>query len=210
MIIKQTAVIPNLLGQPDFSCLEKETGRKFRRIYGGMQWPGANPGAVVVLAEDLEMDEALDERKIWILAEYENRNLSEIMTRCKDLEGLMQVENFYGDTTNRPMMTLMRSSETKISLSKAPWVDEPAAHVAYLSLIREKTSATKKVLNFEKKSSLPAILSSLNSIPTDNSFKSDYPKIAALGYALSALNRPYPKPRKYSIGYQPLDPIVGY
>ena len=138
MIIKQISVF------------EKETGRKCRRIYGGMQWPGANPGAVVVVAEDLEKDAALDERKFWILAEYENRNLSEIMTRCKDLEGL-GVEKFYSDTTNLPMMSLMRSSEAKISLSKAPWVDEPAAHVTYLSLIREKTSATKKVLTFEKK-----------------------------------------------------------
>ena len=114
-IVKQTAVIPNFLGQPDV-YLEKETGRAFRRIYGGMQWPGANPGALIVVAEDLRMDAALGERKLLVLAEYENRNPSEIITRCKELKGFLEVEKFYGDVTNRPMMILMKRGEVKIRL----------------------------------------------------------------------------------------------
>ena len=208
MIIKQTALIPNFLGQPNFYYLEKGTGRKFRRISGGMQWPGTNPGALVVVAEDLNMDMTLGEHKFWILAEYENRNPSELVTRCMELNRLMKVEKFYGDTTNRPMMMLMRRSKEKISLSKAPFVDDPSACVTYLTIIREKTSAIQKVLYFEKGSVLPAMLSALSGIPTD--IKSEYPKIAALGYALSALIAyPYKKPREYGVGYKPLDPIVG-
>ena len=207
-IIKQTQVIENFLGQPA-PFEELGTGRRFRRIVGGMQWPGKKPGALVVIGEDLNIDAALDERKLRVLAEYENRNLSELIARCKELEGLMEVEKFYGDTTNLPMMKLMRRGEAAISLSKAPFVDDPDGWVAYLSIIREKTSATKKILNFEKEgSALPAMLASLTGIPTD--LKSDYPKIAALGYALSALTVPYKKPRAPGVGYQPLDPVVGY
>ncbi|MBU4491584.1 MAG: hypothetical protein KKD69_03885 [Euryarchaeota archaeon] len=211
MIIEQISVIPNFLGQPDKIYHEKETGRKFRRIYGGMQWPGTNPGAVVVLAEDLEIDAAVDEHKILILAEYENRSPSEIMTRCKELKGLMKVEKFYGDTTNRPMMSLMRRGKLKINLLKAPFIDEPDVYVNNLLLIREKISDTKKVLSFGEGSALPAMLSSLSSIPTGNSLKSDYPKIAALGYSLSALiSYSYSRPCAHSVGFQHLDPIVGY
>jgi hypothetical protein len=212
MIIKQTTVVPNYLGKPDWGYLEMETGRKFRRIYGGMQWPASNPGAVVVVAEDLEMDPALDERKLWILDEYENRNPSELIGRCSEFKGLMQIEKFYGDTTNRPMMTFLRSTKANFSLKIAPFVDQPTAHEAYLSLIREKTSVTKKVLAFGDKSALPAKLSSIaDSLPTGDSFKTDFPQIAALGYALSALVVLQPeKPMPWVPSYEPLDPEVGY
>ena len=207
MTIKRIDFIPNPLGKPGV-YLEKETGRSFRRIYGGMHWPGVNPGAVVIVGEDLEMDAALDKRKIWILAEYENRSPFELLTQCKELKGFLKVQKFYGDNKNRPMMSLMRRGRFEINLLKAPFIDSPDVHANNLLLIREKTSATKKVLSFGEKSALPAILSSLSSIPTGNSF--DYPKIAAFGYALSALALyPYPRPRVHSIGYQPLDPIVG-
>ncbi len=215
-IVKRTAVISKFLDQPDVYFEEEGTGRTFRRIVGGMQWPGANPGALVVVAEDLRMDPDLEERKLRVLGEYENRNPSEIIARCEELKGFLEVEKFYGDTTNRPMMTLMRRSEAKIRLSKASFVDEPDAPATYLSLIREKikpcnaqtgNSATKKVLYFEKESALPAMLLALSGMPTD---LSDFPKIAALGYALYALTVRYEKARAYNAGHGVLDPVVGY
>jgi hypothetical protein len=188
-----------------------ETGRKFRRIYSGLQWPGSNPGAVVVVAEGLEMEAALDERKLWILAEYENRNPSELISRCNEFKGLMQIEKFYGDTTNRPMMTFLHSNKANFSLSKAPFIDQPTAHEAYLSIIREKTSTTKKVLTFGESSALPAILSSIDSIPTGDSFKTDFPQVAALSYALAGLVLLQPKkPMPWVSTFEPLDPGVGY
>jgi len=94
MITKKTSVIPNFLGQPNFYYVDKETGRKYRRIYAGMQWPGVTTGAVIVLGEELEVDADLDEHPIWVLAEYANKNPSEIFTKCHELEGLIQVERF--------------------------------------------------------------------------------------------------------------------
>jgi len=211
MIIKQTTIVPNYLGKSDWGYRETETGRNFRRIYAGMQWPASHPGAVVVVAEGLEMEAALDERKLWILAEYENRNPSELIGRCNEFKEFMQIENFYGDTTNRPMMTFLHRSKANFSLSKAPFIDQPTAHEAYLALVREKISATKKVLTFGESSALPAILSSIDSIPTGDSFKTDFPQIAALSYALSALVLlPPKKPMPWVPTYDPLDPMVGY
>ena len=211
MIAKQTSVIHDFLGQPNSWYLEKETGRKFRRIYSGLQWPGNKPGAIIVLAEDLGVDAALDERKLWILAEYENRNQSELIDRCDEFKGLMQVEKFYGDTTNRPMMILKNRSKTDFNLSKAPFIDQPTAHEAYLSIIREKTSVTRKVLNFGESSALPAILASVDSVPSGNSFKTDFPSVAALSYALSAMVVRAPeKPMPYMPTFGVLDEGVGY
>lgn len=205
-IIKRTAVIPNLLGQPNYYFEEEGTGRKFRRIVGGMQWPGKNPGALVVVAEDLEPDPILDERKLQVLTEYENRNLSEVITRCGELKRFLSVEKFYTDTTDRAMMkvSLKYRTEAQISLSNAPLIDEPTAYGTYLNLIREKI----KVLNFGKGSALSAMLLSLIGIPSD--LKSDYPKIVAFGYALAALMvYPYKTPRVNGVSYEPLDPVVG-
>jgi hypothetical protein len=103
---------------------------------------------------------------------------------------------------------MMRQGKLEVGLSKAPFVDNPDVYVTYLNLIREKSSAAKEGLYFEKGSALSAMLSSLSGIPTD--LKSDYPPIAALGYALAALMLyPPEKPRPRGVSYPPLDRIVG-
>ena len=199
------------LGQPSYFFVEEGTGRMFRRIAGGMSWPGANPGALVVVGEDLNPDRALNERKLRVLAEYESRSLSELVVRCEELQGLMGVEDFYCDTTNQSMMRLFYQGEFKVSLSKAPLVDMQESHITYLQLISEKSSTAKKVLFFEKGSGLSETLSSLPDMPTD--LKSEYPLISALGYALSALVLyAYENPgQTTSINYsKPLDPIIGF
>jgi len=190
---------------------DDETGRIFRRIYGGMRWPGASSGAIVVIGEDFEKTAALDEHALWVLHEYENRNASEIIGRCEELKGLLKVEKFYGDTANRLMMKEMRNRNANFSLSKAPFVDEPDVYQSFLSIIREKTSAVKKVLNFGGKSTLPALLNSLNSSPSNNSLESDFPQIIALGYALSAFVAfECKKPLPPVATFDALDPGVGY
>jgi hypothetical protein len=211
MITNQTSRIPDFLGQPNFYYVDTETGRKYRRIYAGMQWPGANTGAVIVLGEELEVNKDLDEHPIWVLAEYANKNPSEIFAKCQELKGLMCVERFLGDICNQSMMMLKRKSKSGFNLSKAPSVDDPAAHETYLAIIREKTSATHKVLNFGKSRVLREELTKLTSVAAVNSFKAAFPHIAALGYALAALVvNTYEKPIVGNIAsYAPLDPGVG-
>jgi len=204
-------IVPHFLGKPELGYQEMGSGRRFRRIYSGICWPRGNLGAVVVVAEAFSIDAGLGERKLRVLAEYENRNPSELIDRCNEHKEFMCIENVYGDTGNRPMMTFLRNSKANFSLSKAPFVDESAAHEAYLLLIREKISKIKSVLIFGESSAIGAILESINSIPAGDSFKSDFPKIAALGYALSALVLlTPPKPMPLAPTYDALDPGVGY
>ena len=206
MIVRQ-----NILGKPNPEYLDKETGRIYRRVNAGVQWPGSTPGTVVILGEELEMDAVLEEHPIWLLAEYENRNPSDIVARCQELKGLVKVERFYGDNSNRPMMALMRRGKAKFSLLKAPFIDDPNAHETYLAIIREKSSATHKVLNFGRNSCLPAKLASLTLIQTGHSLGTDFPHIAALGYALASLVLyPYETHINFSgVTYGPSDPGVG-
>jgi hypothetical protein len=209
MITKQTSLIPNFLGKPDFYYVDKETGRKYRRIYAGMQWPGAKAGAIIVLGETLEVNADLDERPIWVLAEYANKNPSEIFAKCREFRELMCVQEFFGDIYNRLMMVLKSESKSGFNLSKAPSVDNANAYETYLAIIREKTSATNKVLNFGKSRVLREELAAMTSVPAGNSFRTDFPHIAALGYALAALVVNTETKPVLCASYGPLDEGVG-
>jgi hypothetical protein len=165
--------------------------------------------AILRVAEASEKNQAIGEHEIHVLDGYENRNISELIERCGEMRGLMKVQKFYGDTDNLPMMRLMRNSKAAFSLCKAPFIDKPDVHEFYLSLIRQQTSETKKVLNFGDKRFLSEALDSLYSVPAGG--LSDFPQIAALGYALSALVLLKPqKPMPLVPSFEPLDPEVGY
>lgn len=194
-------------GAPIFE--DEDSGKTFRRILAGMQWPGSAQGVVVVLGEAYKKNQAIGEHEIHVLDGYENRDISEIIGRCGELRGLMKVQKFYGNTDNIPMMRLMRNSKAAFSLTRAPFVDRPGVHEFYLSLIRQKISETKKVLNFGDIRFLPEAINSLNSVPAGG--LSDYPQIMALGYALSALVAfECEKPLPHVPTYEPLDSEVGY
>lgn len=212
MIQKNTYFELKSPDQPRHYFTDTAKGRKYRRIHGGMQWGGSKPGAVVAIAEDWDEDFQLNERKLWILGEFEHQNQSDLLNRCEELKVSMKVETYYGDTTNKPMMTMYERHKPQFCLVKAPFVDEPNAHDCYLNLVREKASASKKVLGFDGHKKLPAILATIDSITSMSSLKTDHPMVAALAYALSSLIVHEPiKPIHYVNPYdQPLDPWVGY
>ena len=172
---------PSFFGGPPALCYrDTETGCEYRRIFGGMAWPNVQPGFIVIVGEELDADKSMDEHKCWILAEYESLNPSDLIRRCKEYEGIFKVERIYGDTKNRPMMEFIRNGMVDFYLADAPFMDDPTAVQYYLSLIREMTSATQKVLLFGENSKLPGILAGVDqhSVP---------PAVLALGYVLAAL-----------------------
>jgi hypothetical protein len=211
MITQKTSVIPNLLGQPNLAYHDDRTGRNYRRIYGGLSWPSVKAGAIVVLGESLLINENVGENSIWVVAEYESRDPAEIFVKCREFVTVMKVQEFFGDTYNRPMMSLKHKSKAGFNLEKAPFVDEALSHEAYLSIIRTKTSATHKVLNFDNSKAIREELTQLTSVPARNTFKTEYPYIAALGYALAAfmVNEYGDFDYHPEMSYQPLDPEVG-
>jgi hypothetical protein len=209
-MISRVALLAPMMGKPDWYFHDNETDRNYRRIHGGIAWPGASVGAVVVLGEELERDGKLNERKLWVLGEHESQSPADIVDGCQGFRSLLQVEEFAGDTTNHAMMSIFNNSNSDFYISKAPFIDNAAAVSTYLSIIREKVSATRKVLNFGN-SALPAKLGNLTSIRDGNSILTEFQHIAALGYALASLVLdPYTKPIDASgASYPPLDEGVG-
>ena len=173
-------------GQPAPYYRDTETGRDYRRFFGGMAWPDIQPGFIVIVGEELDADKSLDEHKCWILAEYESPNPSTLIRRCKEYEGLFRAYSIYGDTHNRAMMAFLHNGKIDLYLADAPLSDESTAVQYYRSLIREMTTATKKVLSFGGNSKLPGILAGVDQ-------HSAPPAVLALGYALAALRTYRPR-----------------
>jgi len=174
--------------QSEVYYLDTDTGREYQRIFASMAWPGKHSGYAVVVAEERDADKSLGEHKLWILAEYESPNPSDLVKRCREFKSLFCIDRIYGNSKNLPMMGFMRGSGFR--LSDAPFADSPNAGQYYLSLIREMTEgATRKILFFGKNSKLPGILATLDTdhLKAGNDFSSELPPIVALGYVLAAL-----------------------
>ena len=174
-------------GPPAPYYRDTETGREYRRFFGGMAWPDIQTGFIVIVGEELDADKFMDEHKCWILAEYESPNPSDLIRRCREYKGRFEVDRIFGDTKNRPMMEYIRNGKVDFYLSDAPFMDDESKAVQYyLTLIREMTSATKKVLSFGGNSKIPGILAGGDQHPAP-------PAVLALGYALAALRAYRPR-----------------
>lgn len=185
------------------SFRDKETGAKYGRIIGGFGWPGTKPGFVVVVAEDLIEEPSLKIRIARVLAEIEDQSVESLFQKCLDLRERYQVEDFYGNTENRPMMEFLydfnrdHKDMNPLWLRLAPFPEDFPYHV---HVIEGRLNQDKKTLYLGEKSILRGHLMELSPEEIMRASMWDHPSIAALGYAVSHLKRCTPrkksKPRK--------------
>ena len=190
MTIIEKVIESKLPGVTEEYLVNKKTGKRYSRIFGGIAWPGRKPGCGVVVAEEFEIDETLNKRHYRILAEYENQNPTDLIRRCAEFSRGLRAYPFYGDDNNRPMMEILQRRRLGLYITAAPFVDESNALKVYLTMIRELTSPTKKTLHFDQASKFPALLAGINFLDIPNTTETafqQYPAITALGFAVSAL-----------------------
>jgi len=187
---------------------DDEGQRVYRRIMAGVAWPFDKPGAIVVLGECDSPNPSTGEHDLWVIDEYENSSLVDIMVRCAEAKTIQMVQKFYADTSSRDIMLIARRSDAGVRLLKAPYSDTKGAGQFYLTLIREGLSYSKKSLNFGKDRKTPTLLSSIS---TDKTIELP-PLVQSLGYVVAAYSAyPYEKPNDgIHVTYSPLDPAVGY
>ena len=180
----------DLPGITDSFLVNSETEERFCRIVGGLAWPGKNPGFAVVIGEDYEKDETLQKRHFRILAEYESQSLSDLIRRSAEFSINFCASPFYGDDKKRWAMDILRKSRNGLYITAAPFIGDPTAFEGYLLTIRELTHPAQKRLHFGSKSHLPALLAALNPNDIATTAKAafeQHPAVAALGFAVSAL-----------------------
>ena len=166
---------------------------EYRRIAGGIAWPGAEPGFIVVIGEDYHEDPTLKIRHFRVLDEFES---DDVIKKMYDFRNVYKVQNFYGDSNNEIMMKFISRFNKKLDsrkkglyVSEAPFVNDPHNLKYYAPLIRKRLDRAKKALWFGGESQLPNKIRGLTSV--DKASISSHPAIAALGYAIAGLDEPY-------------------
>jgi hypothetical protein len=176
--------------------LNPESKREYGRAAAGLVWPGKNPGYAVIVGEDEMKDTASQVRHYHILAEIEDAGLEAFIVRCHEQAGLFSVTDWYGDSSDRVAgeflstynADLYKRRQQGFYISRAPLLNEPSCFEYGVQTIYKHTKAGKKTLHIGDKSKLPGYLLELRPEEIKTARAGDYPAIAALGYALAALD----------------------
>lgn len=156
------------------------------KYIASLAWPFLHkPGFAMVIEVEWDAQDQNSHYKARVIKEMEEISLPEMFRRCRHLQKEFGIELWYGDAMNEPMISLMVQSGGVIPMGDAPYIGKLDAVTLYLQAIRELTRPDKKVLWFGEGSSLPGHLTNL---PKDKPIDiSQYPPVAALGYAAAAL-----------------------
>jgi hypothetical protein len=184
----------------DGSVYYREGKEEYRRIAGGLAWPGSKPGFAVVVAEGFR-DPTFRDHPYYVLAEVEDMSLERLLQKCFELQRRWGVEEWYGQADDTPAMVLVsRFNEalTKsgvkegIYVQYAPFVEEPGCFKYYTDILFGRLSNKSLHIGEDKKLSVYIF-----DLPPDKRVSAsplDFPAVAALGFAVAALETYDPTP----------------
>jgi len=200
---------------------DPEANRYFARIVAGISWPfKEKPGWIVVIGENDVLNPPSGKQTFRILTEDHDSLIDRLLRRLREVDRTYLVERNYGDLSDETTAFLLRQHNREmdeqriasIGIDFAPLSDQPNNLQAYLQIIDNHTKhGVEKTLFFGEGSQIATALHNLN--PEDASGEvSQWPEIAALGYALAALEVYKPSPftgevQKFAgdaSGYDPL------
>jgi hypothetical protein len=201
-------------GEPYY--FNTETTEKYGEIVGGLAWPEATEGFLVIAAVDFFEDTELEARHIRVLEEVTESDVDTFLKYALELQKhfspFMGTIRFYGDTTSLSMMELLdqfnrgrrQRGLDPFYLTEAPQLRDHQKNEFYAELIRKYTQRGRKILHFCN-TALPSYLISLWPEEISKNVL-DYTPVAALAYALAVLSTWKPRKRETEVKakYEPV------
>jgi len=179
----------------EFLYLDRKRDQVYRQVAAALAWPQATkPGFLVVVGEESRPELENGKRVLWVLAEQEAAGPAEIYRHYREMSAKFLLREWYGDSSNRAMMQLLRQQLREVQGEKllplvilaAPYHDDPQGLLFYVQTVNELVKSSQKLLFFGENSSLPGNFLTLS--PEELKGKAEeYPPVAALGYAVTAL-----------------------
>jgi hypothetical protein len=194
-------------GEPYY--FNTETTEKYGEIAGGLAWPEAKEGFLVIAAVDSLENTELESRHIRVIAQASESNIEVFLKRALELQRqfspFMETIKLYGDTTSLTMMELLDQFNRDrrhrgldpFYLTETPQLKGPQKLEFYAQLIRKYTQPGRKILHFCD-TTLPSYLMSLSTGEISKAVL-DHPPVAALGYALAVLSTWRPRKRETEV-----------
>ncbi|NIQ17738.1 MAG: hypothetical protein GTN43_02915 [Candidatus Aenigmarchaeota archaeon] len=177
-----------------FYYRNEETGDEYRRVVGGMGWPfKEKPGFIVVVAEDFAEIPGPGKRRLTVIYEKEDDQIEGIFRKVIEAQRFHWLEGIWGNRSHENMMALIRQFNDEqnkkqgalVHILYAPKCDEPDNLTYYAHIIKKQLTKPRN-LYFGPESQFPSYLSALPSEKVKG-LVDQWPAIAALGYALAAL-----------------------
>jgi len=160
----------------------------FGWVVGGLVWPSENPASVCVVGQQ---DVWRPPQPAYVLAEFEEATVGDLLKKCSYLSGEFCVQDFYG----RPDQAYLRYVDQfnaearqnrmkRFNFQSAPNVDLPMDY--HFNLLRDRLTPGKKTIHFPEGSQLKG---QLLAVPENQVIAEDthYPLVSALAYCISAL-----------------------
>lgn len=179
--------------------IDKTNNRFYRRVVAGMQWPGPRPGFAVIVGELDNEDPWQHARHLHLINEVDGsqiigRDALGFIRALSEMRGLYGIENVYGNPSVKSMREMLYSfNETLpdkgrngLYVEKAPLIDDPRCFDFCVQIVRKRLVEGRKTLHLGKESCLPGILAAAGEVMGGKA--EDFPAIAALGYAVGALD----------------------
>jgi hypothetical protein len=170
---------------------EQELRRRYKQIYGGVAWPGKEPGFVVIIGcSHLARSEHYD---IFLLTEYESHDLRTLVRQCGALNHRYAPDRWLGDKLNdgadKFLMELNHDpSEPRLSIcpSMIREMEQPFPYI--LSTLKNLLNPEHRQL-FLKDSEVLGRLSAVEPSEIMEMQWGDYPSIEALSFAVLEMRR---------------------
>ena len=172
-----------------------KTGIEYRKVVMGFSWPGKKPGYIIVFSEDRYRDARSDNYSINVVTEFEQHGMDVFVEKLHEVAGLYCVTDLYGDPDDKVGRDFLYSFNDKLSrrgrqgiyISRPPMIGERQCFEYGVQTILKLLRAGKKVLFLGEHSRLPSYLLELQPQDVGKADPGNYPAVAALGYAVTAL-----------------------
>lgn len=175
---------------------------KYRRIYGGLAWPGKRPGFAVIVGEEREFVPGLNAYPLRVLDEFETDDLVSLARHCTGLDFYYRPERWLGDTGNMAGMEFiyqlnkefktreaMIQGRRNFNLMLSHFVNMDNGFEYLFSSLRKYLTQDRKLLYIGEKSRLASYLLEVRPDEIASIRTGDYPAIESLGYAAVELER---------------------
>jgi hypothetical protein len=163
-------------------------GYRYKRILGGIGWPGDKPGFIVILGDTEKVNPPFEYR---VIKEQQVRDLSRLFEFCIRFKQIYLVEAYYARETEDILNYLAHFNIEMQNFGKPSfYFYEPfptdGTLKPLLHLIRESLQPARRTLHIPINSKLMQCIAEVPEFPDELKDK-DYPAAAALGYVLEAM-----------------------
>jgi hypothetical protein len=186
----------------NYPLSEVELSNQCKAIIGGVSWPSKRPGFAVVVA--MLYEKHFDSHDIYLLEEYEDYDIGEIVRRCAAMDERYKPAAWFGDNRNQAADRLMKEMDEELQhpinyglssrsfcVSRTVMVEIEMLYPYILPKLKRLLQPERRML-FLKESKIVNHMQAIDESEIAELRAGEYPAVEALAFAVIELKRQFP------------------